>query len=617
MSAHRPSRTRHLLVLLPLLAVLPVMLVAQQATFRSGVDLVRLDVSVVSADGTPIGDLRPEEFEVRINGAPRPVESVQFLTYGAEGAEASAPQPGDFTMNVAAQGRLLLVLVDEGSLHPLEHRALLEGLSQFFDGLRPGDKAALFSIPAPTARIDFTSDVSVLKAAVMRLRAWPAGMAPREPINLSRGEGQSIKLTGVAGAEDARTAPPLTLATSDTNPVLHTLAALADALRPIPGPKTLLLVARGLPGGLAQQGTYDDFARRAAAARLKVYALRQMPAPAEDVQSGTGSNTPDPVSDPGGMHQLAEASGGAVFDAISRATGVLERIHRETTAGYLLGVRPPDALSPKDAIKIDVKVTRPGVLVRARSQTVVAAAPATAVTPGTNRKAALRDVLRQPRPATELSLWVSSQSARGADGQIKTVFVIERPESDTSPLAAWGYEVLQGERIVVDAFEDANTTAASRVLVTTTSLPPGSYRVRFAAVEADGRRGSVEHPVTAALHGAAPLQYSDVFAGEAVDGRFQPRIRVRAAARELTAFIELYAANDAAYEEAEVEFTLVDAAGATHAAERGAATAGSGKRIVQAQLPIDALAPGRYHVVATVFAGGEERGSVRRTVWVE
>jgi hypothetical protein len=42
----------------------------QQPTFRSGVDLIRLDVQVVSDDGTPVADLTEDDFDIRVNGKP-------------------------------------------------------------------------------------------------------------------------------------------------------------------------------------------------------------------------------------------------------------------------------------------------------------------------------------------------------------------------------------------------------------------------------------------------------------------------------------------------------------------------------------------------------------------
>jgi hypothetical protein len=51
----------------------------QQPTFRSGVDLIRLDVQVVTGDGTPVTDLTENDFDIQVNGTPSLVRTLRFL----------------------------------------------------------------------------------------------------------------------------------------------------------------------------------------------------------------------------------------------------------------------------------------------------------------------------------------------------------------------------------------------------------------------------------------------------------------------------------------------------------------------------------------------------------
>ena len=46
---------------------------APQPTFKSGVELVALDVTVVDRNGRPVQGLGPEAFQVTIDGRPRRV----------------------------------------------------------------------------------------------------------------------------------------------------------------------------------------------------------------------------------------------------------------------------------------------------------------------------------------------------------------------------------------------------------------------------------------------------------------------------------------------------------------------------------------------------------------
>lgn len=95
---------------------LPTLLGAQQPAFRAGVELVRLDVTVVADDGTPVPNLTPSDFEVAIAGASRRVVSAQFVSSTAADAMAAAPEPGGFSSNTDPGGRLFLVVVDEMNL---------------------------------------------------------------------------------------------------------------------------------------------------------------------------------------------------------------------------------------------------------------------------------------------------------------------------------------------------------------------------------------------------------------------------------------------------------------------------------------------------------------------
>ncbi len=53
----------------------------QQPVFRSGVDLVTVDVLVVDKDGRPIPELKAEDFTVTVDGKPRRIASVEHLTH--------------------------------------------------------------------------------------------------------------------------------------------------------------------------------------------------------------------------------------------------------------------------------------------------------------------------------------------------------------------------------------------------------------------------------------------------------------------------------------------------------------------------------------------------------
>ena len=89
---------------------------AQRPEFKSGVDLVAVDVVVVDRDGRPVVDLAPGDFTVTVDGKPRRVVSADFIGHriavrSAEPAGAAAV-PAPALNIVQATGRLIAIAAD-------------------------------------------------------------------------------------------------------------------------------------------------------------------------------------------------------------------------------------------------------------------------------------------------------------------------------------------------------------------------------------------------------------------------------------------------------------------------------------------------------------------------
>src|SRR5262245_18019332 len=67
----------------------------QPPAFRSGVELVSVDVQVVDKRGQPITGLKPEQFEVTIDGRRRQVMSAQLIDSATGTPHASNPPATD------------------------------------------------------------------------------------------------------------------------------------------------------------------------------------------------------------------------------------------------------------------------------------------------------------------------------------------------------------------------------------------------------------------------------------------------------------------------------------------------------------------------------------------
>src|SRR5262245_14916285 len=91
----------------------PAAIGSQQTTFRSGVDLVTVDVTVVDGTGTPIEVLAADRFNVRVDGSSRRVVWAEYVPHQPT-PQAPAKSATHFSSNEAARpGRLILVAVDQ------------------------------------------------------------------------------------------------------------------------------------------------------------------------------------------------------------------------------------------------------------------------------------------------------------------------------------------------------------------------------------------------------------------------------------------------------------------------------------------------------------------------
>lgn len=650
------SRARGSLVTLAMAVLVPAWLLAQAPapvqgpTFRTGVDLIRLDVTVVDKDGNPVSELNSEDFEVRVDGKVRPVVTSRFLSLAPRTMDVapgtSLASTRDFSGNdTGVNGRLLVLAVDHESLPLGAGRPLMLAASELLHRLGPADKVALVMVPQPGQRIEFTSDIEEVKRGLSRITGRRQSRV--RTVRVSFDEAQAVERNETRVIEalmerecahryDASCPEQVRTEAGDVldenrERILMTLGALsglADSLAGVDGPKTIVLLSAGIgyePRALAR---YQEVARRAVDARLTLYAV-QVDAFAFDAseRASGAAFMGDAESGMRGLETLVGLTGGALFRGVSRGTGVFERISREASGLYVLGVEP-EASTPLTApLDLSVHVKRKGLTVRSPQQ-VVPPAPLTA---WPDPKRALGFTLRQPRPATELPLKVTTYTVRGsADLRLKTLIAAELalPVGQAMDLA-WGFEVRDKGRVIADAFDNglphgSSATPDGVMLVTAVSLPAGTYTLRFAAMDGAGRRGSVDHPITVGLRmthaglgdNATPerLYFSDLLLGQDVDNRFQPRLQFPADAGTISALLELYGGPQSGMDRATVEFDVRGMDGATRVTLRASPSKAEGefRSVAIAQLPVARLSPGNYELHAKILIDGHAVGLVRR-----
>jgi VWFA-related protein len=191
-------RSRFTAYTLLLALALPVLIHGQQPTFRTGVDLIRLDVRVVDDNGTPVDDLVEDDFTVQVNGKVQPVRTVRFIDLRSGEAPIN-PHPDYSTNIIRSTGRLTVIAIDESSL-PEDSRPLMNGLADYLATTTAADRTGLLAMPRPGIWMDFTNDAGALRDTLMRVSARRRDDVPSRAPDMGRGETPDVSPVDSSGS---------------------------------------------------------------------------------------------------------------------------------------------------------------------------------------------------------------------------------------------------------------------------------------------------------------------------------------------------------------------------------------------------------------------------------
>ena len=144
----------------------------QPPTFRSGVELVTVDVNVVDRQGQPLRGLAPADFTVSVAGEPRQVVSAEFVDIAGARAAVSSAGSAISTNEGASIGRQFVFLVDQSTLETGNARQVARAASRFFAGLTFADRSALMLLPVGP-HVNFTWSHERVREGLQRV----AGLA--------------------------------------------------------------------------------------------------------------------------------------------------------------------------------------------------------------------------------------------------------------------------------------------------------------------------------------------------------------------------------------------------------------------------------------------------------
>ena len=625
----------------------------QQAgpTFRSGVDLVPVDVSVLDREGRPVSDLAAGDFTLTVDGRPRTVVSASYIA--ARRVDEGPPDRLSFSTNAGQRpGRLIALVIDEAHVRRGTARATMAAAAAFVKSLDRSDRVALYLIPGAGPVSGFTANHGL----VLRLLERAAGQAseaeysgrvgvaealeilerppdPDRPTSvtpgslleavLSRecaGENDAAQLANCRRVIEAEARISLVQTRARTTRSLVALRGVFDHLAGTQASKTVVLVTEGIVLG-RNVSDITWVGPLASRAQASLYALRL---DGELFDASSPRISPSRRADRDllaeGLDQLVGATGGDVFPVAVNAGAVFSRLNLELSGYYLLSFAPLPGDRDGKAHRIEVRTTRRDVLLRARREFSVAAeGPRT-------RQDYLLDALKSPLGLTDFTLHATTYHYQdAAAGRVKALVAVRldrtfNPGGEFS--LAWYVTDTQGRVVSIQdeqriALPPGAAPGQPQTFAGAVVLDPGVYSLTVAAVDDEGRRATVEHGFEARVTSAGQLRLSDLMLAEPpASGRtVSPSVTGRITTETLVAYAELYSAAEPQLQMASLTLEVArDAEGrALESAPMRLVGADTAKlRTVEASVPLALLPDGDYVARAVLLSNGRPIGTTIR-----
>jgi VWFA-related protein len=501
-------------------------------TFKVEVNYVEVDARVLDAQGNFVRELKKEDFQVFEDGVAQTVTAFAFVNIPVDRPEvplfATEPIEPDVATNARAfDGRLYLFVLDDLHTNPLRSQLVKAAARRFIETkLGANDKAAIVTTSGiADASQEFTDNRRLLLRAVDRFMG-------RKIRSATLGRLQSFD----PSASDPDSAERGYQAQS----ALRSLKNVADFLAGVRGRrKALIYISEGIDYDIHDVFTNRDASRLvqdardavAAATRsnVSIYSIdpRGLTSLGDEAIELSGlPNDPQLGLGPGSLgrelqlahdnlQMLATETGGFAVVNTNDFANAFDRIVAENSSYYMLGYYPSNERRDGKVRKIDVRVRRPGLQVRARKSYVEARGRAAAVASPASAKntpAALDEIMSSPLPLSGLTLSATAAAFKGEPPNASVSIVIEARGADLHLADKDGKYAgtLELSTVAVDRDGKVKRTGRSTVTVglrpetfarvndfgirflSRIELPAGRYQLRLGALSAEsGSRGSV------------------------------------------------------------------------------------------------------------------------------
>ena len=633
-----------------------------QATFKSGVDLVRTDVRVVDANGRPITDIRPEEIQIIEDGQPLPIVLFQRVTEPSESYVDAALRAvtAEVSSNDAfPRGHLYILIFDQQHITTGNEQRARVAAEQFIrTRIRPSDRVALFAVPGPGPQLGFTADKTRAIAALGTIRGSYQRTAPTAfgTIGLFEAhrilQGDEILITntlerlvkegaadmlglsdaggGGESAESDLSAAKRLLrenarsvvnqSDSESRQFLQRLADVIEQFKEIEGRKTVILFSEGF-----YQDNLSRELENVAAAAAESYAVfytfdlnRRTGSVTEAYASDTvlGSEIASRIAPLGTL--AAETDGMMILDAASRTSDALDTIANQAQDYYLVGFTPSlKALEqPGSYRRFSVRTTRPGARANTRTGYVsrIAATPA-------DRRRAIDSALQTPFVQQSLKVDYTTYVMKSPTGghrvvlSLNAALPVRSADADKADVVFVARDVRDGrvvasgsDTIALPATANEGAALGTGSWQVQFDVPAGTFIMRAVVHEPGGLTGSADRRIDVRPLAGPDVAVSDLVLGSALGGL---PVRPRAYTGDgLSGVIESYGRTRVQLEALDVKVDLRSSDGSNVTSipadlQVSEEDSEGVRRRALFVLPLQSVQPGNYLVHATVRARGE------------
>jgi VWFA-related protein len=608
-----------------------------EATFKSGVDVVHVDVSVLDKDRHPVQGLSAADFVVREDGKVRPV--VAFTAVELPPKPAPPPAvwmrevaPDVITNQIPREGRLVVILLDR-TIRPEDMPAARRTAEAAVDQLGPVDLAAVvFTTNTPPQ--NFTADRRILKAVINQT------FVPLQDDGVQSQRGECFR--GMCSLEA----------------IIH----VAEALRDVPERrKMLLFIGQSIPAvGEDFRERREKLFRAAGVANLTIHSIDSnlletlapngatRGVPSRDRTGIVGAH----LQRQGDLAVYSDHSGGRAIQNTNAPQEFMPAVFAESQSYYVLGFTPASVRADGAYHDIKVELKRRGLSVHSRQGYYAPSAmiPVTAAAPG-EAPASLVQALASFWPTTKLPLAVMAAAFADLDNGEASVAVVARAQHRDYAGGGQSSGLERGEPLMADILAAAYSrdgkplsTHVQKLRVTVPadspsefayegfaklSLKPGRYEVRVAVEEPGQVSGSVYTYVEVPDFTKTPLSLSGVVLGSAkpLDGSpLTSLLPVTPTARrqfrrtdEVSVFVRAHQGGRDPVRQIAVTARILDRADTVVVERRTTLFDGSGGTGRSSDytfgLPLAALPPGSYLLMIEAAGGAKDRA--RRDVTFE